>query len=123
MYNGESLKAYKDGALVTDTSGLLGTPYAEQAALTLGRHAHDRDPVNHFAGTIDDVRIYNYPLAKMEVAALYSGKTLPMAQQTEVLAASETEPEMRSNWKPVSVIILLAAGAAGLVTLRTKATS
>ena len=123
MYDGESLKAYKDGALVTDTSGLSGSPYSEQATLTIGRHAYDRDPVNHFAGLIDDVRIYNYPLAKTHVAALYSGQAPPLAQQIEVVAASETEPEAGSNWIPVLIILILAVGAGGLVTLKKKATN
>ena len=122
-YDGESLKAYKDGVLVTDTSGLFGSPYAEQATLTLGRHAYDREPENHFAGLIDDVRIYNYPLAETEVAALYSGKTSSPAQPTEVLAASEPEPEAGSRWILISIIIVLVISAAGLVMFRKKVAS
>lgn len=123
MYNGDSLKTYKDGVLVTNTSGLLGTPYTEQAALTIGRHAYDRDPVNHFAGTIDDVRIFNYAIPETEVAALFSGKTSPPAPKTEVLAASKPEPGASKNWIPVSIIVVLALGAAGFATFRNKATS
>jgi len=122
-YDGESLKAYKDGALVTDTSGLFGNPYAEQATLTLGRHAYDREPENHFAGLIDDVRIYNYSLAETEVAALYSRETSPSAPKTEVLTASDPEPGASKNWIPVSIIVVLALGAAGWVTFRKKAAS
>jgi len=121
MYDGESLKAYKDGVLVTDTTGLVGSPYAEQATLTLGRHAYDRNPENHFAGLIDDVRIYNYPLTGVEVAALYSGEAPLPAGQTEVLAASEVEPTASKNWIPVSTIVALAIVAAGVLTLRKKA--
>ena len=125
IYDGESLKAYKDGTLVTDASGLFGSPYSEQAALTLGRHAYDREPENHFAGLIDDVRIYNYPLAKTEIAALYAGTTPtpPVEEPTEVLAVGEAEPVERNNWIPVLIILILAAGAGGLVTLRKKPAS
>lgn len=120
-YDGESLKAYKDGILVTDTSGLFGSPYAEQASLTLGRHAYDTDAANHFAGVIDDVRIYNYPLAETDVVALFSGKALPSAPQADVLAASEPKPGGSNNWIPVSIIVVLAVAVAGLVTLKKKA--
>lgn len=120
MYDGESLKAYKDDILVTNTSGLFGSPYYEQATLTLGRHAYDREPENHFAGVIDDVRIYNYPLAKTNVAALHAGKIPPVAQQTEVLAASEAETKASSNWLPVLIVVAIAIAVGAMVARKRK---
>ena len=66
-YDGENLKAYKDGVLVTDNPDPSGNPEAEAETLKLGRHAAW---TAHFNGTIDDVRIYNYALTKEEIAAL-----------------------------------------------------
>jgi len=70
-YDGENLKAYKDGVLITNNSDPEGAPYAESETLKLGRHAVD---ASYFGGTIDDVRIYNYALSKDEIAALCQGK-------------------------------------------------
>jgi len=68
-YNGENLKAYKDGVLITNNSAPSGTPDAESATLKFGKHSASSD---YFGGTIDDVRIYNYALSKGEVTALYN---------------------------------------------------
>jgi hypothetical protein len=119
-YDGESLKAYTNGVLVTETSGLSGSPDSEQASLILGRHAYDRDPVNHFAGTIDDVRIYNYPLAKTEVAALYSGKAPLPVPQTDVLASGELDPGKSSNWVPVSIVMAITIAITAMVARKKK---
>jgi len=66
-YDGENLRAYRDGVLISDNGSPSGMPDADAATLKLGRHA-TRD--GHFAGTIDDVRIYNIVLDEAEVAAL-----------------------------------------------------
>jgi hypothetical protein len=71
-YDGENIKAYKDGVLVTDNSDPSGNPNSEIETLKIGRHA--RDNMSYFRGTIDDVRIYNYALSPADIAALYSGK-------------------------------------------------
>jgi hypothetical protein len=68
-YDGENLKAYKDGALVTNNSAPSGDPAAESRTLKLGRHAAGTDC---FKGTIDDVRIYSYALDKSEITTLYN---------------------------------------------------
>jgi hypothetical protein len=69
-YDGKNLKAYRDGVLVTDTSGPSGHPFTEPVTLKFGRHAETAD---YFAGTIDDVRVFANALSAEEVKALYSG--------------------------------------------------
>ncbi|MCP4258797.1 MAG: tetratricopeptide repeat protein [Planctomycetes bacterium] len=68
-YDGENLKAFKDGVLITNNSTPSGTPDAESETLKLGRHAISTDS---FGGTIDDVRIYTYALSKDEITTLYN---------------------------------------------------
>ncbi len=73
-YDGENLKAFKDGILITNNSAPSGKPDAESASLKFGRHSAFTD---YFRGTIDDVRVYSCALNEAEVAALYSGEDLP----------------------------------------------
>jgi len=67
-YDGENLKAYRDGVLITDNADPSGPPVAESESLKFGRHAMTED---YFRGTIDDVRIYNYALSEEQIKALY----------------------------------------------------
>ncbi len=67
-FDGKSLRAYKNGALVMANGGASGVPDAETKTLKLGRHARDNAC---FAGVIDDVRIYNYGLSEEQVKELY----------------------------------------------------
>jgi len=62
---------------------------------------------DYFAGTIDDVRIYNYALSEADIAAIYAGKELGKGR----------------NWIPVLVIVVIAAVAAGLAIRWKKATT
>ena len=71
-YDGENLKAYKNGVLITDNPDPSGVPNKESATLKFARHANYGD---HFEGTIDDVRIYSYDLTADEVAAIYADRT------------------------------------------------
>jgi len=68
-YDGENLKAYKDGVLITNNSAPSGTPDAESATLKFGKHSASSD---YFGGTIDDVRIYNYALSEGEIKTIYN---------------------------------------------------
>jgi len=61
---------------------------------------------DHFGGTIDDVRIYNYALSEANIAKIYAGKELGKGR----------------NWIPVVVIVVIAAVAAGLA-IRSKKTA
>jgi hypothetical protein len=68
-YDGENLKAYTNGVLITDNPDPSGLSDKETATLKFARHANYGD---HFKGTIDDVCIYSYDLSADEVAAIYS---------------------------------------------------
>ncbi len=70
-YDGENLKAYKNGVLITDNPDPSGAPDREWATLKLARHSIHGD---YFEGTIDDVRIYSYDLSADEVAAIYAAQ-------------------------------------------------
>jgi outer membrane lipoprotein-sorting protein len=67
-YDGENLKAYTNGVLITDNPDPSGPPDKESTTLKLARHANYGD---HFKGTLDDVRLYSYDLTADEVAAIY----------------------------------------------------
>jgi hypothetical protein len=79
-YDGENLKAYKNGVLITDNPGLSGAPDKEWATLKFARHANYEDC---FEGTIDDVHIYSYDLTADEVAALYEDSLAASPGQAE----------------------------------------
>ena len=66
-YDGENLKAYKNGTLITDNSDPSGNPDAESASLKFGKHAVDE---GCFGGTIDEVRIYNWAMSPAEIRAI-----------------------------------------------------
>jgi hypothetical protein len=66
-YDGEELKAYKDGVLITTNDAPSGPPAAESNSLKLGKHAAAEQ---YFTGTVDEVRIYNRALSAEEVLFL-----------------------------------------------------
>jgi hypothetical protein len=68
-YDGETLQAYRDGVLVASNTAPSGPPDGETRPLLFGRSAV-RD--QFFAGTIDDVRIYDRALAAADITALMS---------------------------------------------------
>jgi len=100
-YDGENLKAYKDGILITDNAGPSGRPDSESTTLTLGKHATAEA---YFTGTIDDVRIFGSALSADQIKALHGGKDplavagpvpsaeAPPAQATQLTAAQATQP-------------------------------
>ena len=45
--------------------------------MKLGRHAKYGD---HFAGIIDDVRIYNYVLSETDIAKIFAGEELAKSE-------------------------------------------
>jgi tetratricopeptide (TPR) repeat protein len=77
-YDGETLNTYKDSVLITSNTAPSGNPSAETATLNLGKHAIER---SYFAGTIDDIRIYNYALSKAEIKALYEANEPPRKKE------------------------------------------
>jgi len=66
-YDGEELKAYRDGVLITTNDVPSGPPDAESGTLKLGRHT---TAAQYFTGTIDEARIYNRALSAQEILFL-----------------------------------------------------
>jgi len=84
-YDGEVLKAYKDGELITTNDAPSGTPVAETGTLKLGRHATATAP-QFFTGTVDEAIIYNRALSVGEIRYLAGFR--PMVDPgTEALVA------------------------------------
>jgi len=66
-YDGETLRAYKNGELVTANTAPSGPARSESYALTFGRNAA---VAQYFAGAIDEVRLYDRALTQQQIAAL-----------------------------------------------------
>ncbi len=66
-YDGETLRTYRDGVLITSNTAPSGPPDAEALPLTLGKYPNRE---RYFAGTMDDVRIYDRALSAAEITAL-----------------------------------------------------
>ena len=69
-YDGEALKAYRDGVLITSTPA-SGLPRSESRSLKIGRGL-----ATFFTGIVDDVYIYDRALTDAEIANL-AGRTTP----------------------------------------------
>ncbi|MGD2095119.1 MAG: sugar-binding protein, partial [Phycisphaerales bacterium] len=68
-YDGENLKAYKDGVLTDDNSAPSGMPQMEGETLKLGKNAiYDL----YFKGAIDDARVYSYALDEGQIKKICS---------------------------------------------------
>ena len=70
-YDGENLKAYRDGVLVQDNAAPSGDSDQEKLTLKLGRHGLAEW---FFAGAVDEVCVFACALEADEVKALYDGK-------------------------------------------------
>lgn len=127
-YDGEDLRAYKDGVLITNNSAPSGKPDAESATLKFARHSRYTD---YFRGCLDDVRIYSCALNEAEVAALYSGKALPTAVAKVTLELppgavalptepGQEEPGMGRNWIPVLIIVVIVGVIVGFAALSSR---
>jgi hypothetical protein len=66
-YDGETLRAYKNGQLISANTAPSGPARSEPTALTFGRHAALDQ---YFAGAIDEVRVYNQALTQQQIALL-----------------------------------------------------
>jgi hypothetical protein len=63
-YDGETLKSYVNGALVTSNPGPSGPPDADPFPFTLGKHSQASQ---FFQGIVDDVRVYSRALTLAEI--------------------------------------------------------
>lgn len=70
-YDGENLKAYKNGSIISNNSGPSGNPEPESQTLKFGKQISNPW---FFKGLIDDVRIYGYDLSKDDIKMIYSGE-------------------------------------------------
>ncbi len=68
-YDGETLRTYKNGNLVSTNATPSGAPDAESASLKIGRNAI---APQYFKGLVDEVRIYDRPLSQSEIQAVMS---------------------------------------------------
>jgi hypothetical protein len=94
-YDGKNLKAYKNGALITNNSDAKGVLDAETVMLKFGRHAMQE---NYFRGTIDDIRIYSYALSQEEIEELHAViATKPQPADGAVVGANGPA---KLSWKP-----------------------
>lgn len=67
-YDGETLRAYKNGQLVGTNETPTGNPTSETLSLKLGVHA-DVAADRYFAGNIDEVRIWNTARSEADINA------------------------------------------------------
>jgi len=66
-YDGENLKAYVNGKLLTDNADPSGPPKADTNTAKLGKHASD---AHFFNGVVDDAYIYNEALDEAQIKRL-----------------------------------------------------
>lgn len=65
-YDGETLKAYRNGKLITQNTTPFGSPDTDVNPLTIGKH---NSANNYFAGMIDEVRIWDVVKTEAEITA------------------------------------------------------
>jgi len=116
---GNNIRTYVNGNLDRELStvGVL--------APTTGTIKIGREPfmdAYFFNGLIDELSIYNYALSDADIAAVYSGKALPITQ-AETPDTGEKQAGRSGNFIPVLVIVIIAVVAVGLATHRKKATT
>jgi fibronectin type 3 domain-containing protein len=97
-YDGDVLRAYRDGVLITANPSPSGPPALESASLTMGRHATAAS--NFFAGTVDDVRIYSRVLTASEVAGLIQTDSTPPS--APALSGSASGQNVQLSWTAAS---------------------
>ena len=105
-YDGETLTAYKNGILITSNTVPSGNPNSETDTLKFGRHS---SLAQYFAGTIDDVAIFDHALNEQEVAQLCRlggiSFTLPTLQMLlNAILRAETLVEEQKAREAVALI-------------------
>jgi fibronectin type 3 domain-containing protein len=93
-YDGENLRTYKNGALITTNAQPSGPSDAPlSTTFTMGRHS---TASQFFTGSLDDVRVYNRALSLSEVAAL--GQTDATPPSTPTLNATASGQSVNLSW-------------------------
>jgi len=70
-YDGEDLKAYTNGVLISTNDAPTGPAASEVNSLKLGRHA--AAPSQYFTGVVDDAQVYDRALTEEEIQAIMGG--------------------------------------------------
>ncbi len=90
-YDGEELKAYKDGVLITTNDAPSGPPLAEAGTLKLGKHATAEQ---YFTGTVDEAVIYNRALSDGEIRYLAGFRAMEDPGTDALVAAYAFESDV-----------------------------
>jgi subtilisin family serine protease len=94
-YDGDTLRAYRDGALVASNTAPSGPPDAENDSLAIGRHSGTSQ---YFEGDVDEVLVYSRALADQEVNALSAASASSFAPGPSGLTASSLEQGVELAW-------------------------
>lgn len=93
-YDGETLRAYRNGVLITSNTAPSGSPAPDTSPMRIGRHASSP---NFFAGIVDDVRVYDAALGAAGIAALARFDDTPPAPPAS-LSANAIGQSVRLSW-------------------------
>jgi len=70
-YDGNAMRAYRNGVLITTNTAPTGAPSNEGNSLKLGRHAAS---AQYFTGIVDDARVYSRALTADEIKQTMRGE-------------------------------------------------
>jgi len=97
-YDGENLKAYRDGVLITDNSAPSGTPNADSNTLKLARHA---SAAQFYTGIVDDARVYDEALPEADIQSIMFGTGIPTAvSPSPADGALHMDTWVTLSWRP-----------------------
>jgi chitodextrinase len=97
VYNGNSLKLYKDGVLVASADDLaftsiLATTDGSRLGTTFGSNAFNANTSYYSKALIDAFTIYNGALSESEIQSLYTLNPIDAKSKTSVLPVAPTVP-------------------------------
>jgi hypothetical protein len=90
-YDGEVLKAYRDGELITANEDPSGPPASESNSLKLARHALAEQ---FFTGTVDEAIVYNKVLSTGEIRYLMGLRAMDNPGTDNLIAAYAFENDV-----------------------------
>ncbi len=109
----QKLRLYVNGDLVGQSDVCGGT--TPSGPLTIGRGQWSGNPVDYWAGTIDDVRVFDRALSDAEVAQVYAGDDgeepaldVTVTAETRCLAGKAYVAVRATNGEDVPVDVTLA---------------